>query len=590
VRKALERLPRTRLINGYGPTDGTTFTCCYAVSSTPAGPSASIPIGRPIANTRVYILDSCLQPVPAGVYGELCIAGDGVARGYLNRPELTAERFDRSYKSYKTHALYRTGDLARWLPGGDIEFLGRMDRQVKVRGFRIEPGEIEATLKTHPEIRDAVVLAREDIPGDRRLTAYYTITAGNKEPDPTLLKEFLKQKLPHFMIPASFIKLDRFPLSPNGKIDYAAFPAPGQGMPGDTETYIPPGDAVEIELVKIWETLLHVKPVGITDDFFRLGGYSLLATRLFHRLEKRTGKKLPAAAIFHAPTIEKLARILRGEKASNPWSSLVPIRVVGSRPPIFFMHQWDGGVLDYRGLAAALGDDQPVYGIQTLLQEGTPLDYIDIRKAAEYYVEVIKTVAGRGPYYVGGHSFGGIVAVETARVLAGRGEEVALLAVIDARAPGTHLLSRREINRFLLRTYLEKVRFHSWRLFNLKGKKRWRYLVLKWDDVRKNLKKSRKEFNRLKNLGTTDHSRKSPYAKVTRLLERSGLMEEGYSGKVTLFRASIPFPIVEREDYGWGKYARGGVKVYIVKGEHGNLLKEPYALELAKKINECIET
>jgi amino acid adenylation domain-containing protein len=613
VRRALECLPKTRIINGYGPTEGTTFTCCYPIPRTLPQNVSSIPIGRPISNTRVYILDSQLQPLPIGIFGELCIGGDGVALGYWNRPELTAEKFDRDFLDSQddqdekekaedfhhstfiepTHhsALYRTGDLARWLPDGTIEFLGRIDRQVKISGFRIEPGESESVLRTHPEVRDAVVLVREVNPGDQRLVAYY-VTIDRDEEAVTIdfddLKEFLEKKLPHFMIPSSYIKMDKFPLTPGGKVDINALSKPGStsGAVDADGKYTLPRDRVEAELVKIWETLLHVKPVGITDDFFRLGGYSLLAIRLFHHIERQFGKKLPVSVLFQASTVKKLAAILREGEELSYRSSLVPIRSEGTKPPFFFMHHLDGGVLDYRELANRLDTDHSIYGIQTKIHEGVPLDYINIKEAAKYYTEVIKSVAENGPYLLGGHSFGGIVAIEVARQLLSQGEKVALVSVIDTRAPGTHLLPKKEIKMYYLRTYWERIKFHTARLFSMKGIKRWRYFLLKSNVVLGRMKKKWKRlYKRLKGIRSTFHQGDF---KITKLLSESGFISDGYPGKVTLFKASISLPIYEQADYGWGKYAHRGVEVHEVQGEHGNLLKEPYAIELAEKLNQCI--
>jgi thioesterase domain-containing protein len=350
-----------------------------------------------------------------------------------------------------------------------------------------------------------------------------------------------------------------------------------------------PRDQVETELVKIWETLLHVKPVGITDDFFRLGGYSLLATRLFHRIEKKFNKKLPVSVLFQASTVKKLAVILREGEELSYRSSLVPIRSEGTKPPFFFMHHLDGGVLDYRELANRLDTDHSIYGIQTKIHEGVPLDYINIKEAAKYYSEVIKSVAGNGPYLLGGHSFGGIVAIEVARQLLSQGEGAALVAVIDTRAPGTHLLPKRKIKMYYLRVYWERIKFHTARLFSMKGIKRWRYFLLKSNVVLGRMKKKWKRlYKRLKKPKSARTTYHQDDFKITKLLSESGFISDGYPGKVTLFKASISLPIYEQADYGWGKYAHGGVEVHEVRGEHGNLLKEPYAIELAEKLNQCI--
>jgi amino acid adenylation domain-containing protein/non-ribosomal peptide synthase protein (TIGR01720 family) len=333
VERMARVLEQGRVINGYGPTENTTFTCCYpAPQDYRAG--GPLPIGRPIANTQVWILDRQCQPVPVGVPGELYIGGDGLARGYLNRPKLTAEKFiewpmadylsSSSAIGHRPSAirLYRSGDLARFLPDGSIEFLGRLDQQVKIRGFRIEPGEIEATLTAHPSVREALVIAREDEPGDKRLVAYLISQA---ETSASQLREYLKERLPEYMLPSAFVRLEAFPLSPNGKVERKALPAP-DGSQGASEGSAPPRSALEELLAGMWRELLRVERVGIYDNFFELGGHSLLATQLAARIREVFGIELPLRAVFEAATIAGLAARLEAARQAAPTSSAPPIR------------------------------------------------------------------------------------------------------------------------------------------------------------------------------------------------------------------------------------------------------------------------
>jgi len=281
VRRAAEALPSTQIINGYGPTEATTFACCYHLPGPPEADATSIPIGRPIANTRVYVLDRHRQPVPIGVPGELWIAGDGLARGYVGRPELTAERFVVQRLSQTLEErLYRTGDLVRWLGDGTLEFLGRLDDQVKVRGFRVELGEIEVTLARHPRVRESVVVARRGPDGEMGLVAY---VVGDGPVESRDLREFLGRKLPEYMVPTAFVVVDRLPLSANGKVDRRALPEP-EGRAELVHAPVEPRDELERQLVGIWQDILSVSPVGTRDSFFDLGGHSLLAVRMFARL------------------------------------------------------------------------------------------------------------------------------------------------------------------------------------------------------------------------------------------------------------------------------------------------------------------
>jgi amino acid adenylation domain-containing protein len=305
VRRGLELLPETQIINGYGPTESTTFTCCYRIPRELPPKLASIPIGRPIANTRVYILDERHNPAPVGVAGELYIGGDGLARGYLNQPELTAKKFIPDPFSKEPGArLYRTGDLARYLSDGNIEFLGRLDNQVKIRGFRIELGEIESVLAGLPGMREAVVVAREDVPGDKRLVAYLTTKEGDS-PKVSELRGLLKAKLPEYMVPSAFVTLDRFPLTPNGKVDRKTLPQPD--FQSEPTKFVPPASVTEKVLANIWGEVLGIKQVGIHDNFFELGGHSLLATRAASRASAAFQVDLPLRMLFEHPTLTALA-------------------------------------------------------------------------------------------------------------------------------------------------------------------------------------------------------------------------------------------------------------------------------------------
>jgi surfactin family lipopeptide synthetase A len=308
--------PDTRLINEYGPTETVVGCCIYEVPPEASIPGP-VPIGRPIANTQLYILDPMLQPVPIGVPGELYIGGDGLARGYLNRPDLTAEKFiPNPFGSEPGARLYKTGDLARHRPDGNLEFLGRLDHQVKLRGFRIELGEIEAVLGGHPAVREAVVVVREDVPGDVRLVAF---VVSDREPAPPSreLRAFLQAKLPDYMIPSVFIRLDALPLTPNGKVDRRALPAPDQARPAPEDAFVAPRTPVEEELARIWAQVLGLERVGIHDNFFALGGHSLLATRVVSRLRDTFHTELPLRSLFEAPTVAGLALTIAQRQAEG---------------------------------------------------------------------------------------------------------------------------------------------------------------------------------------------------------------------------------------------------------------------------------
>jgi amino acid adenylation domain-containing protein len=316
VRRALELLPDTQIINGYGPTESTTFTCCYPIPRPLAEPITSIPIGKPIANTTVYVLDSALQPVPVGAPGELYIGGAGLAWGYLNRPDLTADRFipnpyaaDSDSGASASSRLYKTGDLVRHRPDGSVEYLGRRDHQVKIRGFRIELGEIEAALAKHPAVQSAVVLAREDAPGDKRLVAYIVPDPEAAAEDLTAeLRQSLQSQMPAYMVPSAMVMLDVLPLTPNGKLDRAALPAPD--VIRDEATLVAPRTPIEEQLAALWQELLGIEQLGVHDNFFELGGHSILATQLMTRINDVFAVEIPLRQLFEQPTIEALALVI----------------------------------------------------------------------------------------------------------------------------------------------------------------------------------------------------------------------------------------------------------------------------------------
>jgi amino acid adenylation domain-containing protein len=337
VQRAISLLPATQIINGYGPTEGTTFTSCYRIPRQVDRSVNSIPIGSPISNTEVYLLDKHLQPVTIGSPGELYTGGDGLARGYLNRPELTAEKFLPNPFSEPGSRLYRTGDLARYLPDGNIEFLGRIDNQVKIRGFRIEPGEVEAMLTQHPSVQQVVVLAREDTPGDKRLVAY-AVPDQDATPAVSELRSFLKSRLPEYMVPSTFVLLDRLPLTPNGKIDHAALPVPEKKSPELERNYLSPRTPLEEALTKMWSNVLGIPRVGINDNFLELGGHSLMATQLICRVRDTFQVELPLDSFFNSATVANLAQIIENDKLRTnglQFTAIHPVPCGGDLPLSF---------------------------------------------------------------------------------------------------------------------------------------------------------------------------------------------------------------------------------------------------------------
>ena len=422
--------------NAYGPTEA---SVCASIGQCNKD-DLKVTIGKAISNVQIYILDSHLQPVPVGVPGELYIGGIGVARGYLHRPELTAEKFIPNpfdplptSPTSPTGLLYKTGDLARYLPDGNIEYLGRIDNQVKVRGFRIELGEIEAVLSQCSDVQTAVVIVREDTPGDQRLVAYVVLTP-NSQATSGELRQFLSNQLPAYLVPNTFVILDSLPLTPNGKCDRRSLPAPDDQTRKNIQK-IAPRNLVELQLTQIWSEVLGINDLGVEENFFELGGHSLLAVRLISCIEQKLGKNLPLTSLFQNGTIASLAQLIAQETTQLTYSPLIPIQSQGNKAPFFAVHPIGGNVLCYAKLAHYLGTEQPFYGLQALGLDETEKPVSSIEEMATVYIKEIQTIQASGPYYLGGWSMGGVIAFEIAQKLSAQGQTVALLTLIDSYSP-----------------------------------------------------------------------------------------------------------------------------------------------------------
>ncbi|QLE45886.1 alpha/beta fold hydrolase (plasmid) [Nostoc sp. C052] len=411
----------------------------------------TVPIGRPIANTQVYILNQYLQPVPIGVIGELYVGGDGVGRGYHNRPELTQEKFILNPFSKKTNErLYKTGDLARYLPDGNIEYVGRCDHQVKIRGFRIELAEIEATLVSHPQVQEALAIVWQTPSELEQLVAY--VVSKKSCLEESQLRQFLKQKLPDYMVPSSFIMLKEMPLTPNGKINRRALPSPSHSTKQGGE-FIPPRNVVELQLAQIWSEVLDVDRIGIRDNFFDLGGHSLLAVRLMTKIGQKFQKTLPLATLFQSPTIEQLASLLQAPIIVSTGSPLIPIQPQGSLPPLFCIHPGGGHVFCYVEMAGQLSPTRPVYGLQAFGLESDRQPLTSVEEMADEYIKAIRQVQPQEPYYLVGWCSGGIIAFEMAQQLLASGYQVASLVLIDSYPP-TAVDRNEDIDRDMLMAML----------------------------------------------------------------------------------------------------------------------------------------
>ncbi|HEX2569056.1 MAG TPA: amino acid adenylation domain-containing protein [Polyangia bacterium] len=621
------------LWNFYGPTEATVWASIYRVDDQGRlpGREAAVPIGRPLPDVGLYVLDRHFEPVPPGVLGELCIGGVGLARGYLDRPELTAAKFvphpfagslGPGGPGPGAH-LYRTGDLARAHPGGLIEFVGRADHQVKVRGFRIEAGDVEAALASHPAVAECVVVARpfkEGGGGERHLVAYLVPRApAATRPPEEELRHHLRERLPEYMVPSVLVWIEALPLSPSGKIDRQALPAPdviaasgGSGAvprPELKTPYLAPREVVEQKLRLLWEEVLERRPIGVRDNFFDLGGHSLLAIELFARIEQAFDRKLPLATVFQAPTIERLAGVLHEQGWTPPWTSLVPIQPGGSKPAFFCVHGGGGHVLYYYPLARHLGPDQPFYGLQPRTLGGKRVPHPSLEEMAAHYLAEVRSLQPQGPYHLGGASYGGRIAFEMAQQLQAQGERVALLAMFDTYGPDyLKPLLHSTWARRMLKEVLLRLEHHAGSLILLPASDRLPYLQDK-------LRKARDEAaERVELLRDGIAKRRTSRHAIVRAPSTAGLPAaqaaelEGAQevmvralteyrfrplpgpGKITLFRARRQPPGIAPDPWlGWGGYAEGGIEIHEVPGYHAAMISEPRVRFLAEELRRCLE-
>jgi amino acid adenylation domain-containing protein len=571
-------LPFT-IVNNYGPTESAVVATSGAIvtGDMPAGPPS---IGRPIANTRLYILDRELNPVPIGVAGELYIDSVGLTRGYLNQPALTAERFiPNPFSAIPVSRLYKTGDKVRYNADGTIQFLGRVDDQIKIRGFRIEPGEIEAVLHQHPAIDAAIVLSREDAHNEKSLIAY-VVARGHPTPSIGDLRSWLRERLPEYMLPSILILLDHLPLTPNGKVDRDALPIPDTARSSLNISFIAPRNMVELQLRQLWEDVMDICPVGVNDNFFDLGGHSLLALRLMAQISQRFGIALPLATLFQRPTIAHLASLLSQQVDSIPSSSLVALQPSGSKAPLFYVHPGGGNVFCYVDLARQLGSDQPFYAFQYPGLYDEQLQLTKIISMAAYYLEELRACQATGPYFLGGWSVGGVIAFEMARQLRAQGHEVAFLALLDARLPKPGIDSADEDDVSLIRGFANDLGLELDMSTFLKA-----HLAPDLDQQLAYLLEQASRAEILPEATSLTYIRKLFAAFKSNVTALRRYVPGVYSDRITLFQASeAPAEDIQASALSWATIATGEVVIHEIPGNHYTLIRQPHVQVLAEQL------
>lgn len=589
------------LWNMYGPTETTVWSSLDRVE---AG-ATRISIGRPIDRTQMYVLDAELKPVPTGVVGELYIGGDGLARGYRGRPDLTAERFVQNPEGPTGDRIYRTGDLARVLDDGRFECLGRIDHQVKIRGFRIELGEIESVLRAVPGVKEALVIADAREGGDPQLVAYWVGDAAIEE-----LAAESRRKLPAYMVPSAFVPLESFPLTPSGKIDRKVLPRPQAAFAGHAPLH-PPRNDVETRIAAIWSQVLGLPQVGVDQDFFSVGGNSVLAIQLRSRIEQEFGVELPLSTVLSDPTVERMAKLL--EPGKDVRSSIVLLRQGGPLPPLFFIHDGEGEIIPYRNLALRLSPEHPVYGIQPQSRREHPMLHTRLGEMVDYYVNEVRKIQPHGPYMFAGLCTGGFIGFEMARRLTAAGESVPVVVVLDgahANARRKSLAARR-LQRFSASMQAEGEPSRS------RTERVAAQLVVAGGKIRRLVRyEAKNQTSRLLNKVKVqvlrfcnDHgvaapvfAQNVPARVVLTQMEEAYLTADLYGGEVVLYRATKADPTFEGTAIddtpyielfpdpmlGW-KDKAGSVKVEDVPGGHSSMLVPPYVDVLAESIQMYID-
>ncbi|MCX7595891.1 MAG: amino acid adenylation domain-containing protein, partial [Fischerella sp.] len=577
-------LPNAKLINLYGSSEVSANVTCYDTTLLNHR-NPTVPIGRPIDNTQVYVLDRHLQLAPIGVVGELYIGGDGLARGYLYRPELTQEKFiDNPF--LPGTKLYKTGDLARYREHGRLEYFGRHDDQIKIRGLRVELGEIAAAIAQYPSVQNAVVIARDDAQGDRSLIAY---VATNQKDIIPQLQAYLQQKLPNFLIPSALILLDKIPLTPNGKVDKQALQNHDVIRSNPNKSIITARNFTELALVKIWEQLLNTSPIGVTDNFFDLGGHSFLAVRLLAQIYERFGHNLPLSTLFENTTIEKLAKIVSKPVSLGANSPLVAIQTAGDRRPFFCVHAAGGDVNNYLILARKLGREQPFYAL-----EQTPnrqeFHTLSVEETAAYYLNEIRTIQPKGPYLLGGWCYGGIIAFEMAQQLQRQNETVDLLVVIDTILPKTLIQPTKNDDAKLVLRLVEAIK--NW--FGVEFAVSYAELQGLPLAQQFHLLFSKANLN-ISDTEMAQHLQSYKLFKA-HIQAMRNYIPQVYPHEITLFKASeIIKHDFESEEFhtddpflGWSKYSQQPINLIEVPGNHFSIFNEPYVQALASQLKKML--
>jgi amino acid adenylation domain-containing protein len=555
-----------------------------------------VTIGKAIDNVNLYVLDETGKRVPPGVAGELYIGGDCLAREYLNLPELTAQRFlPDPFAGDAAARMYKSGDLVQWRPDGSLEYLGRSDEQIKIRGFRVEPGEIEAALLQFAGLADAVVLKRADPSGTEQLLAYLMLDQGTLL-DEKALRAFLSKRLPKYMLPAFYTIMAEFPLTPSRKIDKNALPDPEWMHGGAAEEVECPQTPAEEKMLAIWQEALGRQGIGVTDNFFEIGGHSLLAARMMTEIERQFKVPIPLVTLLEKPSIRELADAITSSGWKPSWKSVVNLKSGGDQAPIFLIHAVGGDILSYRRLVIHLQEsDHPIYGVRSQGLGGVAEPIQSVEDMAAYYLKEIREIQPRGPYYLGGYSFGGNVAYEMAQQLAAAGERVALLAMFDTVVVENMPPELQPSKGMLLLDKLERTWFVLRKWLGLSWAKKFEYFAKLIHFVKSRTKALVRREKYVNPQDREDHERwlrKPPAFQKVELANAQALRKyvaRPYPGKVTLLKArQREWSELVRPEPLWRKLTNGQLDVYVCDGNHSSILLEPNVVSLADAMRDAL--
>lgn len=571
------------IVNEYGPTEATVGCIIYEFNTFDTTLSyESIPIGKPISNTEIYVLDENQQLLPADEVGEIYIGGNGVARGYFNREDLTSEKFVPNPFDTDTR-MYRTGDLAKWLPDGNLLYFGRIDEQVKVNGHRVELGEIEAALIALPKIKLASVVMSNHLGSGSRLVAYLQSTdASDKNPN---IREELSKIVPSFMIPNIFMWVNDFPLTTNGKIDKKNLPAPEYVRQDSESNLRKPQTETEIEIAKVWSEVLQIEEIGIDDNFFEMGGTSIMAVKVVAEIEKSTGKRFPLSVLFEYSTVEKFARLLNeGSKIDS--DCVVPLKSNGNKVPLFMIHGGGLDVLYFANTSKHFDEEQPFYGIQGVGAKNFDNWYTSIEDMAAQYIQAIIKVNPNGPYAIAGYCVGGIVAFEITKQLQEQGKEVSITAVLDSYADYS----------YYFKSYRQKKLIRHY----YRTRKRLAFLIemlTSWKAFKKRFN-SKKEYILKNHFDENNTMSELDILAFERFTEATGMMHS-ILNKYQLKPQSVKVDVLRSKDneahllapkhLGWKKAAQKGVTVHHIPGSNFDMRVSPHDKILARMLQDLLD-